>query len=111
MSVGLSALLLLSVCLGRDGLVSAGACVERDLRLNGIVFNRACTDCVSGALEICENEEWKKFCDRNFTMQDAIVACRTLGRDVNGTFYYIFLLTVVYFVAFLLFLMVQLHMR
>lgn len=43
-----------------------------------------CTDCIGGPLQICDGIVWRALCDRNWTLQDATVTCRTLGYSSEG---------------------------
>ena len=86
MSVVLCVLVQLLTCLSRNGLVSAESCInERELKLNILSSDYQCTGCILGTIEICENGKLRKFCDGDWTMEDATVACKTLGYSTEGT--------------------------
>ncbi len=38
-----------------------------------------------GRVEVCSGREWGTICNRYWGQQDAVVVCRQLGYDTNGT--------------------------
>ena len=41
---------------------------------------------VRGIVEVCEDWEWKRFGDCNWTMVEATVVCRQMGYENAGTY-------------------------
>ena len=86
MQVVFCVLVQLLMCLDGNGLDSAENCTnERELKLNILSNNYRCAGCILGTIKICENGELRSFCDNDWTLEDATVACRTLGHSTEGT--------------------------
>ena len=62
------------VCICADASTLASNCTEGTLRLVGG------TNLAEGRVEICINNAWGTVCDYGFTKEDALVACRQLGK-------------------------------
>ena len=59
-------------------------CTENGvIRLNSIMKNDTCGT-VQGRVQICEDLVWKGLCDSAWTLQDARVACKSLGFTDQG---------------------------
>ena len=62
----------LCVCTGIS--TPTGNCTDGSLRLVGG------TNPAEGRVEICINNAWGTVCDNRFTKEEALVACRQLGK-------------------------------
>ena len=62
------------MCIRADASTPASNCSDGTLRLVGGI-NPA-----EGRIEICINNAWGTICDDGFTKEEALVACRQLGK-------------------------------
>ena len=62
------------MCIRTDASTPASNCTDGTLRLVGGI-NPA-----EGRIEICINNAWGTICDNGFTKEEALVACRQLGK-------------------------------
>ncbi len=58
---------------------------EETIRLSGVTSNSTC-GFKSGIVQICNNGTWNSICDSDWTIEDAIVACRQLTYSTIGTY-------------------------
>ena len=62
------------MCIYADASTPAGNCTDGTLKLVGG------TNPAEGRIEICINNAWGTICDDGFTKEEALVACRQLGK-------------------------------
>ena len=81
-----SGLLLCSLCLLM--VLTADKTKKDSCTENGMIQLDSNDTCgtVKGKLQICENLFWETLCDSAWTLQDARVACRSLGYLSEGEF-------------------------
>lgn len=59
-------------------------CTENNaLQISGLTTNTTC-GFIRGGIETCQNGVWKRLCDNEWTIEDAIVACRQLSYSTIG---------------------------
>ena len=54
-------------------------------RIETIIANETCGT-VEGRVQVCEDSFWSNLCDRNVTVQDATVVCRSLNYSMQSEF-------------------------
>ena len=52
-------------------------------RIESIIANETCGT-VEGRVQVCEDSFWRNLCDRNVTVQDATVVCRSLNYSMRS---------------------------
>ena len=52
-------------------------------RIETIIANETCGT-VEGRVQVCEDSFWRNLCDRNVTVQDATVVCRSLNYSMKS---------------------------
>ena len=79
-------MVLSKIC--RPGLDLAAPSLCTEVGALQFIFARpdfgGCTICVGGPLRVCDGTVWKALCDKEWTLQDAAVACKTLGYSPAG---------------------------
>ena len=57
-------------------------------RIESTIANETCGT-VEGRVQVCEDSFWRNLCDRNVTVQDATVVCRSLNYSMRSEFKFI----------------------
>lgn len=77
-------LLVCSVLIAKDQNDDTESCYDGDtIRLTAVQTNYTCGT-VDGRVEVCEDDTWRNLCDGNWTVQDAVVTCRSLNYSSKG---------------------------